>query len=213
VGSDTPAIGPCRFGSSVQEIRPDSLVLGDGYVFDFDFVIIATGHTPLAPTRPIPTMPVRGQSIAIESSTALGPVVGGPASLIPVGGGRLLVGGTYANEDDDMAPRESDSKTLAAAAARLLGHEVDVSAAFTGIRCASRDRFPIAGRVPDWLALDDGHIAYDARTLVITGLGSHGATTSPLLGEYLARLVTGESACLPPAVRACLDPARFTRRG
>lgn len=62
-----------------------------------------------------------------------------------------------------------------------------------GIMGMTPDALPVVGEVEDNLFL-------------IGGFSGHGVALAPILGEYLAQMVTGVRGALPP-----LDPMRFTR--
>ncbi|MBV9509684.1 MAG: hypothetical protein JO303_05315, partial [Caulobacteraceae bacterium] len=47
---------------------------------------------------------------------------------------------------------------------------------------------------------------------ILSGLGSRGFCTAPLLAEHVAALIAGAPSPLPVPLQAMVDPARFRRR-
>jgi tRNA 5-methylaminomethyl-2-thiouridine biosynthesis bifunctional protein len=90
----------------------------------------------------------------------------------------------------------------------------------------SRDRFPIAGAVPDWHALAahysplqrNAHAfipRFEANLpglFVATAFGSHGLNQIPLCAEHLASAICGEPDPLPQAMAELISPIRFLIR-
>lgn len=97
----------------------------------------------------------------------------------------------------------------------------------TGLRATTPDRLPVAGGVVDtdvfldaFAALRTGAkgvdfppVPYQSGLYVLTGLGSRGFATAPLLGELIAAEMTGTPAPLPHDLREAIHPARFLVRG
>ena len=65
------------------------------------------------------------------------------------------------------------------------------------IRAATRDRMPMAGEVEPGL-------------YALTGLGSRGFTTAPLLAEHVAALCLGAPSPLARDLAALVDPKRLS---
>jgi len=96
----------------------------------------------------------------------------------------------------------------------------------TGLRATTPDRLPVAGGVVDepqfleaFAALRTGAkgvdfppVPYQSGLYVLTGLGSRGFATAPLLGELIAAEMTGTPAPLPHDLREAIHPARFLVR-
>lgn len=97
----------------------------------------------------------------------------------------------------------------------------------TGLRATTPDRLPVAGGVVDEAAFLEAYGAlrtggkgtdfppppYQPGLYALTGLGSRGFATAPLLGELIAAQMTGAPAPLPRDLVAALHPARFLVRG
>lgn len=170
-------------------------------LFEGEAVVLAGGWSGrgLAPRLPIGA--VRGQ--ASWASTAAPEVAfawGGYAA--PTRNG-LLFGATHDRGDDGSDGREEDhARNLAALASRLPVLAAAVRAAGgiegrAGVRAATPDRLPLAGR------LDDG-------LFVLSGLGGRGFMTAPLLAEHVAASAAGAPSPLPGALADLVRPDRFT---
>jgi tRNA 5-methylaminomethyl-2-thiouridine biosynthesis bifunctional protein len=97
----------------------------------------------------------------------------------------------------------------------------------TGLRATTPDRLPVAGGVVDEAQFLDAFaplrtgakdadfppVPYQPGLYVLTGLGSRGFATAPLLGELIAAEMTGTPAPLPRSLREAIHPARFLVRG
>ncbi|HYA65770.1 MAG TPA: hypothetical protein VEE84_03730, partial [Burkholderiaceae bacterium] len=99
---------------------------------------------------------------------------------------------------------------------------VHTDGAFFAIRCVSRDHLPLAGALADVVAMLGDPQRYRGAHLpdlprlpglfCLSALGSRGLVLAPLLGEYLASLITGEPAPIETPLSAAVDPARFFLR-
>ena len=81
--------------------------------------------------------------------------------------------------------------------------KTDHQDANVGIRCTTRDHFPYVGAIPDYPAskmhykdaqkkLNPANAPFHPNLYVLTGLGSRGLCTAPLLAEMLASQITNE---------------------
>ncbi|WP_342130775.1 FAD-dependent oxidoreductase [Hydrogenophaga sp. OTU3427] len=150
------------------------------------------------------------------------------------------MGSTYTRGTDDCAVTEADHARNAlslahlnpAAAARM--HRQQASGAllgWAGVRCASLDRLPLVGDLPDVARLATllGQPPFHRRKpaahelprlpglYVLTALGSRGLTLASLCAEHLARQAMGtptlsHGEAPDGALWAALDPARFLWR-
>ena len=96
-----------------------------------------------------------------------------------------------------------------------------------GLRATIPDQLPVAGGVVEEELFSEAFAAlrignkwvdfpaapYKAGLFVLTGLGSRGFTTAPLIGELIVAEMTGAPAPLPRALREAIHPARFLVRG
>lgn len=182
-------------------------------------VVVCAAHGTAALTGDaIRTHPVRGQVSwgmhadgASPGNWPATPVHGHGHMLpdVPVAGGRAwMVGATYSRDDADATPREADQTAnqarlavLSPALAQALAPAFASGAAqaWTGIRCVTRDRRPLAG----WLAPGLG---------VSTALGSRGLTFAVLAAELLAARLHAEPLPVETPLADALDPGRLTSR-
>ena len=98
---------------------------------------------------------------------------------------------------------------------------------YSAIRCATPDRLPVVGPVPeakkfkrDFARLGHGPrgtftsgVAYQPNLFVIAGLGSRGIMTSALSAEVLTSQMLGEPWPIERTVTTALSPSRFLARG
>ena len=142
----------------------------------------------------------RGQIDLFEGPAPAGTVTGhGYAAPL---GGKLVAGATYAPArlDELPGPNPADSVENAATAARLLGRPSgEPVSARAAVRAATPDRHPIVGRLSPGL-------------LVVSGLGSRGLLTAPLLGAQLAAETVGGVRALERSAAQSLAPLRFAER-
>jgi tRNA 5-methylaminomethyl-2-thiouridine biosynthesis bifunctional protein len=97
---------------------------------------------------------------------------------------------------------------------------------WAGVRATTPDYLPLVGPVAKaeefmtaysglrsnakrWIP---GVAPYYPGLFVCAGFGSRGLTTTPLCGEWLASLISGEQSCLPRNLIQALSPARFLRK-
>lgn len=169
-----------------------------------DIVCIAAGHAAAAFAPGLTLQPVRGQaSWAVGAAPALG--VSGTGYAIPTRDG-VLFGATFDRDNADETPLDADgarnlallAKTLPGLAAAVAGRPLSSRAR---IRAATRDRLPLAGAVPGREGL-----------FILSGLGSRGLCTAPLLAEHLVALALDAPSPLPAEAARLVDPARFAER-
>jgi tRNA 5-methylaminomethyl-2-thiouridine biosynthesis bifunctional protein len=172
--------------------------LADGRRETFDAVVIAAGWGSHRLAPRLVLQPVRGQAswaLGVEPTPAAS--FGGYA--LPMDGG-LLFGATHDRDVSDTGVRPEDHarnldllakgrpKLAAALAGKVLLGRV-------GIRVATPDRLPLAGQIAPGL-------------FTLTGLGSRGFTTAPLLAEHIAALVLGQASPLPVSLAHLVRPIR-----
>ena len=169
-----------------------------------DIVCIAAGHASAAFAPDLTLQPVRGQaSWTAGPAPALG--VSGGGYAIPTRDG-VLFGATFDRDNADETPLDADdarnlallAETLPGLAARVAGLPL---ASRASVRAATRDRLPLAGPLPGREGL-----------FILSGLGSRGFCTAPLLAEHLVALALAAPSPLPADLAAQVDPARFAER-
>lgn len=175
----------------------------DGEYFD---ALVAANGMGARDLMDVPIEPVRGQVTFVRGGAAMPEI---RANLCYGGylgaarGGLYTVGATFQRGQDDVAPRPADDAENIAKLAAVLPMLADGMAAVqsrAAVRCAARDRFPVAGAVDDGLYLSTAH-------------GSHGIVTSLAAAEMIADIMTGTVLSLPQESAGALSPLRFARRG
>jgi tRNA 5-methylaminomethyl-2-thiouridine biosynthesis bifunctional protein len=168
---------------------------------DHDAVIIASGQGALATGLPLHTVrgqatTVRGKGASLHLKTNL--CFGGYMSA-PYGGGLHMVGSSFQKwlDHTGLLPQDdADNQARLADNVPSLAQDYEVIGARAALRVASRDHFPVAGRMADGAYISAAH-------------GSHGLLSSLAAAELIADLIDGSPASLPCAVQDALSPARF----
>ncbi len=170
-------------------------------VAEADTLVFAAGWGLSSLQPDLPLQAVRGQlsTTTIEAPEAT--VWGGYVAPTRTG---VMFGATHDRGDETADLRTLDAaRNLAALRMRFPAMADAVEAAgvagWAAVRAATPDHLPIAGELAPGL-------------LVLTGLGSRGFSTAPLLGEHLAALITGAPSPLPLDLQAAVDPGRFAAR-
>jgi len=218
--------------AGMAELRPGIEVTGlervgavwrligvDGAVVDeAETVIVAGGAASraLAPFGELPLRAVRGQLSELPEtalSRRLRAVLTFGGYLTPAIGGRHITGATYEREGFDPAdwpqPVAADGhERIRSAMPPLIGAWFEATVPIGGraaIRATTPDRLPIAGELPDAGGAGTGVHA-------LTGLGSRGLVTAPLLAELLVSRILGEPLPVERDLAAAVRPARFRER-
>lgn len=166
-----------------------------------DIVCIAAGHRSAA-FGGAPLQPIRGQAswatgVTVDEAIAFG------GYAIPTREG-VLFGATHDRDVTDTDVREEDNgrnlallaKGLPELARRLKCEPLQARAS---IRAATPDRLPLAGEVA-------------AGRCILSGLGSRGFCTAPLLAEHIAARVLGAPSPLLLPLSRIVEPRRFFNR-
>lgn len=176
--------------------------------------------------------PVRGQlslGLASDLSDTLQHAINGAGVFVPhcqwQGQDHWAMGATYergesaaevsqTNHQANLAalqgwlPALADQLTPSFQAGRVSG--------WAQTRCATGDRLPLAGALPDTDALQTHRPVHQQPRLqglfALTGLGSRGLTLALLCAEVLAARLTQEPLPVPAELADALDPARFALR-
>ena len=158
----------------------------------------------------------------------------------PARNGQHCIGATYGLNDTTTEERPADHqqnlKQLAAnvpsLSASLPGSQTVGQAShqslegIAAVRCATSDYLPIVGSVPDKNAFNQAFegLRHDRKRRiparqpnieglwVLTGLGSRGLTSAPLLSEALISMMFKQPPPLPRYLQQAVSPARFLRR-
>ena len=129
-------------------------------------------------------------------------------------------GGTEALADDVIRDHRANLQRLAQLLAQAPAAAPDGD--FSGRRCTSQDRLPLAGAVVDETRCPLDAARYRGAHLAdlprlpglycLSALGSRGLSLAPLLGELLASQINGEPAPIEVPLCAAVDPGRFLLR-
>lgn len=145
------------------------------------------------------------------------------------------MGSTYDRGDNsthttpEAHGRNAQSLTAMLPAAAEIFQHAEVMGQLLGwaqVRCASLDRLPLAGAVPDVAALQSlvaGHGARRGRLVLgdvprlpgmftLSALGSRGLTLALPMAQLLAQTMCGEASALEDDLQRAVDPARFAWR-
>jgi len=175
---------------------------------EFDAVIHASGAGVRGQDSLswLPVETVRGQiitaretplSASLKTNLCYGGYIG--AAM----GGQHVVGSSFQKWLSDTEIRDEDTvdilDRLHGVAPSLAVH--DVTGARAALRCASQDRFPVIGAVPD-----------HPHTYVSTAHGSHGISSALSGANLLADLLDSSPVCLPGDSVMALSPQRFLDR-
>ncbi|MEJ8848275.1 FAD-dependent 5-carboxymethylaminomethyl-2-thiouridine(34) oxidoreductase MnmC [Variovorax rhizosphaerae] len=188
------------------------LTHGDPTPGEFERVVIAAGFESARFAPSLPLQPVRGQvqwgHSPCESNLPPAPINGDGHLIagVPDGDSALwLTGATFDRDSIDLMPSHTDTEAnrerlarLCPQAASALASAFEGATPWTGVRCASGDRRPLIGPLPDQPGL-----------WVCTALGSRGLTFATLCAELLAAHWHAEPLPLPTALAQALDTRRL----
>ncbi|WPZ32525.1 bifunctional tRNA (5-methylaminomethyl-2-thiouridine)(34)-methyltransferase MnmD/FAD-dependent 5-carboxymethylaminomethyl-2-thiouridine(34) oxidoreductase MnmC [Thalassobaculum sp. OXR-137] len=238
-GSWTPGLGAVARLEPVADgwalLDRDGVTLGRA-----DAVVLAAANLSpgLAPAAPLPLEAIRGQITRLAPTPASGRLqscIAFGGYLSPAIAGGHVAGATYTRGGFDPSgwpvPEQDadDRRTLGlfpAALTALFEPAPSVLGARAAIRAVTPDRQPIAGPLCDAAALVAayGHLRFDARRLeggpppflpglfAVTGLGSRGLVTAPLMAELAVAQMLGEPWPVARDTAAAVHPNRFTIR-
>lgn len=202
-----------------------------------DQVIIASGHEANALTQlaDLPLRPVRGQVERLNSTppmNKLKTLLCHKGYFTPAFQGEHIFGSTYIKQDVECDYRLSEQQQNSELQAKALadcewaqGLQPQTKGR-AAIRCSTPDHLPLAGSAPDicaqqtqfselYKALPKNKYpqATDWQNLfVLTGLGSRGLVSAPLLGEIIASQINGHPLPLQTPLLSALNPNRFLIR-
>ncbi|MEQ5808372.1 bifunctional tRNA (5-methylaminomethyl-2-thiouridine)(34)-methyltransferase MnmD/FAD-dependent 5-carboxymethylaminomethyl-2-thiouridine(34) oxidoreductase MnmC [Alteromonas sp. NFXS44] len=202
----------------------------------FDYAVIATGadsiHIPQMTALPL--RPVRGQVEAIPgqpSVSALRTVLCHKGYMTPHMDNRHALGSTYGKDDTRCDVRESDTQTNMATHKKAMGADSWVAQlqhdgkARAAIRLTLPDHQPATGQLlsndvlyEQYRALSTGKPLSSqtqlpaGRLFTLTGLGSRGLTTAPLMAQILTGQLTHTPLPAPESLLQATAPQRFAIR-
>lgn len=204
---------------------------------DADALVIATGHntTNIQGFSSIPTALTRGQVEAIPTQphlSNLATVLCHKGYLTPAMQGHHALGSTYVKNDVKTEYRESEQQQNLAMHARSLAdcdwakNLMVENQGRAAIRCSTPDHLPLVGALPDLEKQQEQYANYGGKRphllaqtpsnidsiYMLTGLGSRGLTTAPLMAEILACQILGRPMPLASKLLDALSPNRFLLR-
>lgn len=199
-------------------------------------VIYATGaSSPQLPIPPLPYRVVRGQveSVGVIPQTeTLKTVLCHKGYFTPAVHGYHAMGSTYVKEDIRCDYRESEAEQNLAMHQQSLQQcawmqEMELpQTGRAAVRCSTPDHLPLVGALPnitqqlnDYAHLYQAKPAYTypraqniAQQYILTGLGSRGLTTAPLMAEILVSQLLGQPLPVSRTIAGALCPNRFLIR-
>ncbi|WP_107851896.1 bifunctional tRNA (5-methylaminomethyl-2-thiouridine)(34)-methyltransferase MnmD/FAD-dependent 5-carboxymethylaminomethyl-2-thiouridine(34) oxidoreductase MnmC [Oceanimonas marisflavi] len=228
----------CHFNTTVTglERSPDGwqVQTENGDTFTADNVVLANGHAlaELSQTEALALYPVRGQVNHQPTTPALEglkTVVCYEGYLTPAWQGLHCVGASYDRRDAGLDYRNTDEADnlakLQATLPALGALNASPGNGRVGIRAACRDHLPLAGAAPDQTAQLNDYTDMPKRAgqafplaadhegvYVLSGLGSRGMCSAPLLAELLASQILNEPLPLGREVLDALNPNRHWLR-
>jgi tRNA 5-methylaminomethyl-2-thiouridine biosynthesis bifunctional protein len=204
----------------------------DGTSSRSQIVILACGEksAQLSQLTHLPLRPVRGQVENVQSThlEGLQTLICHKGYLTPAYKGSHALGSTYIKDKLNTAVRREESlqniRTLEQGMSECDWGITEgmIQSSRASIRCTTPDHLPIAGSVPD---LDMQKLQYadgsrksitppsDQQNLyVLTGLGSRGLVTAPILAETICCQINGKPLPFEKTILSALNPNRFLIR-
>ena len=181
--------------------------------FKHQTLVIAAGFDSLnfQQCRAVPLSAARGQVSHIDSTpelTALKRTLCHEGYLTPEIAAQHCMGATFKRHDSDTAYRETEQNDNHQKLKKCITDKTWVDnivlndQAHTAIRCTTRDHFPYVGELSDYDSLKKSYEMNESATYpiaslpnayLLTGLGSRGLCSAPLLAEILASKINKES--------------------
>ncbi|MBT0587432.1 bifunctional tRNA (5-methylaminomethyl-2-thiouridine)(34)-methyltransferase MnmD/FAD-dependent 5-carboxymethylaminomethyl-2-thiouridine(34) oxidoreductase MnmC [Alteromonas oceanisediminis] len=200
-------------------------------------VVFATGHHS-AHINHINNLPValtRGQVEQIKTNAQLTPlstVLCHKGYMTPVFNGYHALGSTYVKNDIDTHYRQDETQQNLSTHRRCLPEAAwldNINSEGQGraaIRCSTPDHLPLVGAMPDVEEQANQYRDYGGKrpqrlpqqpanlsgVFVLTGLGSRGLTTSPLMADILASQLLNEPLPMANTLLSALNPNRYLIR-
>jgi len=185
------------------------------YKTDHDLLILTTAMHSLnfEQCKALPLSAARGQVSHIESNEQLQNLkitLCHEGYLTPINNGRHCMGATFKRHTMDetfsaLEQIENKNKLEKCIHNKNWVEKIETSHqhANVGIRCTTRDHFPYMGSVPDYQkckllyqnaqkTMPKDNAPFHNNLYILTGLGSRGLNTAPLLAETLASQINGE---------------------
>ena len=198
---------------TTPEQRQTENVTENTDTFKHQTLVIAAGFDSLnfQQCRAVPLSAARGQVSHIDSTpelTALKRTLCHEGYLTPEIAAQHCMGATFKRHDSDTAYRETEQTDNHQKLKKCITDKTWVDnivlndQAHTAIRCTTRDHFPYVGELSDYDSLKKSYEMNESATYpiaslpnayLLTGLGSRGLCSAPLLAEILASKINKES--------------------
>lgn len=222
--------------TGITEVENGVRVSTEEYEDTFDYVVIATGagSVHMNALDCLPMRPVRGQVEAIPASLEsikLKAVLCHKGYMTPAEAERHALGSTYTKNDLGCDVRVEDTQTNLATHYRALPQASwlktlsNDGTARGSVRLALPDHQPAVGQVLPVSALTRRYKGLasgkplssqptipPSKVFTLTGLGSRGLTTAPLMAEVLAAQLTHTPLPLSETLLQAVSPIRFAIR-
>ena len=166
-------------------------------VLDAEACVITAGAgvAELAELYPyIQSLPGSTAEVALSPDPHLIQMVSGAFTLVPLGSGRYSLGATWPTAPNPVLEQDLDARVMNA-----LGCTVSRGASEQGLRCSTRDRVPLMGKL-------------HAGVWLCTAFGARGATHAPLAAEACVSQLLGLPAATSTDITRALAPGRFALR-
>jgi tRNA 5-methylaminomethyl-2-thiouridine biosynthesis bifunctional protein len=214
-----------REGAAWQALRPDGTVIASAPVL---VLANSTGVTRLAAIGAALDR-VRGQVTYVPEEALRAPraVLTGPGYVLPASEGIVVIGSTYDSGESDPKPNERGHEANLMRLSRLLPEASAPAGAprldgAVGCRCATPDRMPLIGAVPDVDLAREHKARLSGAQLndvprrsglyCATGFASRGLIGATLAAEIVCSLLEGGPQPVESDLADAVDPARFVLR-
>ncbi|EWH10001.1 bifunctional tRNA (mnm(5)s(2)U34)-methyltransferase/FAD-dependent cmnm(5)s(2)U34 oxidoreductase [Catenovulum agarivorans DS-2] len=204
---------------------------------NYDKVVLATGHqlAQFNACEHVAIEALRGQVSHLTATTEMAnlkTVLCHKGYITPNWLGEYCIGATFSRDLDLTSNVKVDNHTNVVQQQKFLPNQADnfsvqrIVGQRAAIRAASLDHIPIMGEVLSTAELKYYHAKKNRQRppeltpqqqysglYLLSGLGSRGLTTAPLLAETLAATIANEGLPLSHKVFEALNPNRFFYRG
>ncbi|MCC3862128.1 FAD-dependent 5-carboxymethylaminomethyl-2-thiouridine(34) oxidoreductase MnmC [Pseudemcibacter aquimaris] len=202
----------------------------DKQILKCDILIIANAHDALKfeETNHLPLDKVSGQITFTTPQEKIKKVISSEGYYIPnvetKYGAADIMGATFERKNVNEVTEEAHEENIEKSPSKR--KETDVIGGRRSNRAMVHDHLPVVGAVPDqdfynseYKTLHHGPFhqkwkdaEYHDDLYIFAGLGARGFLSSPLLSEYLTKMITGDENNLSERVSNALHPGRFMIR-
>ena len=170
-----------------EVFEEDSLEIQENSVwykgYEATAIIFCQGMAPCKWFRWVPILPLKGETLRIESEDRENIIVNRGVYAVPANqNGKWRVGATYSRNDSSPGTTEAARHELVSKLSDLLRRPFSVIDQEWGIRPTTHDRKPVLGRHPE-----------HKRLYILNGMGPKGVSLSPYFSEILIRSIENQS--------------------